>query len=922
MNKRITLTLTGISMVLGVSAGAFLKQKNTNASIEVNAASGNTVSVEDYYSGIDPNSTTLLSDLQSLNKTYKKSTPGYDGLRTLYQKTDIDPDGSGKILGFYDNHLVGPDWDSGKTWNREHVWPDSIGGGSVDGDAHMPRPTWKQSNSSRGNSYYAESGAFDPGYDLPNYRGISARIIFYCMVANPQLKLEDDAKTNPKTGSNTMGKLSDMLKWNLEYLPTDSPTAAVELRCENNRNNVIQHEVQGNRNPFIDHPEYACKIWGNTNAATRAICGGSQTVTLSSISLSGSQKTSFEVNETFSYSGLVVTARYSDGSSKTVTPTNVSSPSMSTTGTKTITVSYTEGGVTKTATYTITVSNPAVHTTGLSLDKTNATIVVGNTITLVATKTPANSEDGITWSSSNSSIASVSNGVVRGVKEGTATITASSNNIKATCTITVAAQTVNVTGVTLNKNSLDLLVGGTDGQLTATVEPIDATNKEVRWTSSNPAVAIVDGGVVHAVGNGNTIITVTTDDGDFTATCNVSVTTPDVIVHAESVSLNFSSKSIKQGVSFTLEPTVLPENTTNKNVSWETSDPTIVSVNNGRVIGVNAGSATVTVTTQDGGLTASCNVTVTSVTPPAPVGERVMTELVINKLPDKTIYNVGEQFDKTGLEVSVNYLDGSNKVVTDYIIPSKPNVSIAGSKTVKVFYTENNKSVSTSFDVLYMEPDKTIDEIKLDGELLKTEYYVGDDLLLYGLNISVKLSDGSIVNASDLVTITYDLSEAGDASVTISLPGVKSISFAVTVKEGEPTATDEALDFTYEYIEKIPEEISDVTIKDWQILEHYFNTLDEEAQAVLRNYVTEYGGVKAGAQDNLSQVLTDYDEVILAKKSQGFSDFMGRNPKPREEEKEFNMLPIIIGGALLLILIGGIVAIVLVVKSKNKKLAN
>ena len=72
-----------------------------------------------------------------------------------------------------------------------------------------------------------------------------------------------------------MGKLSDLLEWNLAYLPTTSSTASTAYRVEQNRNEVIYShpDLQGNRNPFIDHPEYACRIWGGTNSTTRQICG-------------------------------------------------------------------------------------------------------------------------------------------------------------------------------------------------------------------------------------------------------------------------------------------------------------------------------------------------------------------------------------------------------------------------------------------------------------------------------------------------------------------------------------------------------------------------------------------------------------------------------------------------------------------------
>lgn len=375
-SKKIISIIVASAVLFGALAGglsALFAKKPT----ETRAADINTLSVEEYYSSIDPNSTTLLADLQALNKKYRKSTPGYDGLRSIYQKIDADPNGSGKILGFYDNHLIGPSWDSGKTWNREHVWPESIGGGSVDGDAYMPRPTWVQSNSSRGNAYYAESGAFDPGYEYEDYRGISARIIFYCMVVNPSLKLEDKAEKNPKSGSNTMGKLSDMLKWNLKYLPSTSASASVELRCEQNRNNLIQKEIQGNRNPFVDHPEYACKIWGNTNSATKAICASAPVEkTLTNLSVSGTlTKKQYTEGESFNPEGLTVTATFSDASTSNVTTSVTWTPNPLTVGTTSVTGSYTYNGTKK------TVSVPGIVVNPIVVEKTLSSITISGTLT-------------------------------------------------------------------------------------------------------------------------------------------------------------------------------------------------------------------------------------------------------------------------------------------------------------------------------------------------------------------------------------------------------------------------------------------------------------------------------------------------------------------------------------------------------------
>lgn len=239
-------------------------------SIDVDIPINNDEAVKQYYSSISSSlsGTALRSALNTLNNNKIGSKPGYNGLKSLYSKIDADPTGSGKILGFYDNKLIGPGWDGGKTWNREHVWPDSLGGNKVEGDAYMPRPTAVSANSSRGNKYYAEVGAFDPGYAIKNYRGIAARIIFYCAIADTSLNIIDNL-----SGKGSMGKLSDLLKWNLEYLPSYDSSAAPELRCEYLKQTKIpQYSNQKNRNPFVDHPEYACKIWGTTNSSTQSIC--------------------------------------------------------------------------------------------------------------------------------------------------------------------------------------------------------------------------------------------------------------------------------------------------------------------------------------------------------------------------------------------------------------------------------------------------------------------------------------------------------------------------------------------------------------------------------------------------------------------------------------------------------------------------
>lgn len=198
--------------------------------------------------------------------------------------------------------------------------------------------------------------------------------------------------------------------------------------------------------------------------------------TLSSISLNTSNvKTQFSLNESFTYSGLVVTAHYSNSTTSTVTPTSVSSPNMSTTGNKTVAVSYTEGGVTKTANYTINVSStPSVNSVTVTPSALNLDLNGTTTGYLTATVSVNNgASQAVTWSSSNTSIATVnSSGVVTAVAKGTATITAISDfdgTKSDSCTVTVvnSAESSIVT---------DLLVRDTTGATSGNTY-IDWSNK-------------------------------------------------------------------------------------------------------------------------------------------------------------------------------------------------------------------------------------------------------------------------------------------------------------------------------------------------------------------------------------------------------------------------------------------------------------
>ena len=172
-----------------------------------------------------------------------------------------------------------------------------------------------------------------------------------------------------------------------------------------------------------------------------------------------------------------------------------------------------------------------VAVTSVSLNKTSTTINVGSSETLTATVLPTNATNkNVSWTTSNSAVATVNNGTVTAVGAGTATITVTSvadNTKSATCTVTVpepSSDPVAVTSVTLSKYATSLNVGATE-TLTATVLPDNATIKTVTWSSDNTAVATVNNGTITAVSAGTATITATSDaDNTKKASCTVAVT--------------------------------------------------------------------------------------------------------------------------------------------------------------------------------------------------------------------------------------------------------------------------------------------------------------------------------------------------------------------------------------------------------------
>ena len=262
-------------------------------------------------------SSALYRELKSLMSSNHDHITSYNETKDLYQYTDCQNSGktTSKISSFYSGTLIGPSWDGGSTWNREHTWPNSKGlGGSDENDIMMLRPTSKSENSSRGNNAYGESGSYyDPNNESNgkyNLHGDVARIMLYQYVRW--------GNTSYMWGtSGVMENKTVLLKW-MEEDPVDT--------WELGRNDSVE-SITGTRNVFVDYPELAFLMFdaqiptdmttpsgeaaNNTSYTITAQSSNTAhgTVTLSGKNINATPKTGYEVSGYTLISGTATVTR-------------------------------------------------------------------------------------------------------------------------------------------------------------------------------------------------------------------------------------------------------------------------------------------------------------------------------------------------------------------------------------------------------------------------------------------------------------------------------------------------------------------------------------------------------------------------------------------------------------------------------------
>lgn len=235
-------------------------------------APSSTVTDDAYYQDAEGKTGQELKDALHQIISSGTQTLSYDEVWDALRKTDEDPDNPANVVLLYTGRSQAKDSNGGDAdqWNREHVWAKSHGDfGTAPGpgtDVHHLRPTDVSVNSTRGNLDFDNGGeevgeapgnrvdddSFEPRDEV---KGDVARMVFYMAVRYEGGDGFADLEVNDQVGNGSvpaMGKLSVLKQWHEE----DPPDA-----FERNRNEVIYNDIQHNRNPFVDHPEWVEEIW-------------------------------------------------------------------------------------------------------------------------------------------------------------------------------------------------------------------------------------------------------------------------------------------------------------------------------------------------------------------------------------------------------------------------------------------------------------------------------------------------------------------------------------------------------------------------------------------------------------------------------------------------------------------------------------
>lgn len=284
-----------------------------------------------------------------------------------------------------------------------------------------------------------------------------------------------------------------------------------------------------------------------------------------------------------------------------------------------------------------TILEEKVPVTGITLDQENISFSdIGASVQLTATILPTDADNQkVIWKSSDTNVATVKDGKVTCTGYGTAIITATSEEGEyiATCNVTATKRIVLPSSITLDRNEATIKVGEAT-TLKANVLPADADDKTIVWSSESSDIAsVTNDGVVTGHKAGTTKIIVTTNANGLKDECMLTVLQPATGITLDRQNISFAN--IGENVQLTAN--VLPEDASNKNVSWASSDTKVAIVSNGNVVCTGYGTAVISAITEDGGYMATCVINATS---------------GINGINEDKGYQDAKRYDATGREIN------------------------------------------------------------------------------------------------------------------------------------------------------------------------------------------------------------------------------------------------------------------------------
>ena len=348
----------------------------------------------------------------------------------------------------------------------------------------------------------------------------------------------------------------------------------------------------------------------------------------------------------------------------------------------------------KTASCTVTVENPNfVHIDEIKMKTEELNLNKGENGWIGVTYNPSNASNKVlTWKSSNEDVAIVREGNVKAVGEGTAILTATSEDggKTASCKVIVTGGKKHLENIVLKTTTLEMKPG--EGK-TIYVEynPSDVEDKVLYWTSNNEKVVTVREGYVKAVGEGTTTITATSRDGNKTATCKITVS--DGTVKLQNIKLSSSTEILKKGEQKTIYVTYNPSNVTDKTLYWTSSDEKVATIREGFVKAIGDGVATLTATSRDGEKKVSCQVVVINKSQEIESISLKTTKETIEKGEEKTIYavyNPSDVKDKTLYWISSN---------TSVVTVEKGRVKAVGKGTATITAVSRDGGKTASCEI-------------------------------------------------------------------------------------------------------------------------------------------------------------------------------------------------------------------------------